>query len=174
MNYLQNHIWCSDSNWGGQYDCRHSVFFNSYEAVHAEDWKNVIDEKSAKVFMEEEYNSIRSIVLDEGRFFDDEKYKSFYNRYVPTLKSEVVKWLEENVKDRPKPGYDGQIKAWCIGSNKYNSANSSGFSLFFHRRKDAMAFIRRWSKWKKPVHYCQYFTGVRKKLDLVTLKYRDI
>lgn len=139
MNYLQNHCWIHDSNWGGMYDCRHLVNMNSYDDDYAEDWKAVVE--------------------------------TVYG--INSLKKEVVEWLEENVKDAPKPYSDNTTtKAWAVGSPDYNSWSAS-FVIGFQRRRDAMAFIKRWSKWQKPIRYCQYFTDVRKTLDTVTGKYKS-
>lgn len=140
MDYLQNHCWCSDSNWGGMYDCRHLVTLSSYRDNFTDDWNNLV-------------------------CYDEHK--------VLTLNDNVLQWLTDNVLDTDKP-YNGNTttKGWCIGSLEYRKNDScSSFSIFFQRRKDAMAFIKRWSKWKKPLQYCQYFTDVRKKLDVNTGKY---
>lgn len=149
MNYLQNHIWCSDSNWGNEFNCRHTVFFNCYEESDKQDWLAVINKEA-----------------------DSRKHEHGYTQKVINLKPEVLQWLEDNVQDVKRDHYDnGHLKAWCIGSLEYRANTSTGFSIFFLRRKDAMAFIKRWSQWKKPVSYCQYFTDIRKELDLKTLKY---
>lgn len=144
MDYLQNHCWCSQSNWDAQdYQCRHVVTLLSYSENYIGDWNSVI--------------------------FTDETD-------TPNLKPEVIDWLNQHVEDSSKP-YCGNttVKAWCIGSSEYRKTDScSSFSIFFQRRKDAMAFIKRWSKWKKPLHYWQYFTDVRKALDVTTGKYTNV
>lgn len=161
MNYLQNHIWCSDSNWGGQYDCRHLVSLTSYEEHDKEDYDNIIDPK-AEVYVDQE---------ELYRFvgFTDEQANKFCTRDVANLKPEVISWLELNVKDRPED--NGITKGWVVYSKKHRAADSIKFSIFFHRKSDAMLFIRKFSKWEKPVSYIQYFTDVRKVLDLETNRY---
>jgi len=158
MDYLKNHCWCSDSNWGGHYDCTIIVSLSSYSEGYREDW----DSLTCKV-----------------DYFDKDVYDSYVARYperdladsglgwkqINKLKPEVMYWLEANVPDN-KEG-----KAWCVGSDEYIARDSGGMSVFFQRRSDAMKFIKTWSKWKKPINYCQYFTDVRKTLDLKTLKY---
>jgi hypothetical protein len=167
MDYLQNHCWCSESNWGGKYDCRHIVSFRSYEH-DAEDWNAVIDEEADTVFDEEGFERISKFFV-EKKIDITEEVKQSYIKTVPNLKPHVLEWLENNVKDHD---YDESGKGWCVGSVKYRATDSChSFSVFFQRRKDAMAFIRAFSKYKKPVRYCQYFTDVRKTLDLETLKY---
>lgn len=166
MDYLQNHCWCSDSNWGGIYHCRHMVSLNGYRRGYKEDWNTVIDENSETYFDHESFAWISGLV--EGREPDREKYY----RPVNGLKPHVIEWLETHVADRKD---DECNKGWCIGSTEYRKSDScSNFSIFFHRRKDAMAFIRRFSKYKKPIHYCQYFSDVRKRLNLETLQYEDL
>lgn len=173
MNYLQNHIWCHDSNWGGKFDCRHTVFFNSYGVSDKEDWAALIDPNAETIFDEERFNSMVKMLTDRGREFDPEDFRENYNRSVYNLKPEVLEWLDSNVPDLNADKFDnGHCKAWAVGSTAYRAGDSaSSFGIFFQRRRDAMAFIKRWSKWKKPVYYCQYFTDVRKKLNLETLKY---
>ena len=85
-----------------------------------------------------------------------------------SLKPEVIQWLVENIPDFQKG------KGWCIGSEKYMMTDSGSASVFFQRRRDAMKFIKTWSKWKRPLFYCQYFTDIRKQLDLSTGKYVDV
>ena len=43
MDYLRNHCWCSDSNWGGNFDCQIIVSLNHYESdAYKEDWNNLL------------------------------------------------------------------------------------------------------------------------------------
>ena len=159
MDYLKNHCWCSDSNWGGHYNCTIIVSLYSYKEGYKEDWDKLT--YKADYFDEELYNTFKER-HPEYEDCEDVGWKS-----INKLKPEVISWLEDNVPD------DKAGKAWCVGSDKY-IATDSGISsaVFFQRRKDAMKFIKTWSKWKKPIHYCQYFTDIRKSLDLQTGKYK--
>lgn len=147
MNYLRNHCWCSDSNWGGNYDCEIMVVLISYEDPYKTDWENLIVKipKKKKV----QYPGFPEIEID-----------SFYR----TLKPEVIDWLHNNISD-----FKGG-KGWCIGSEDYDDCSTS-YTVFFQRRKDAMKFIKTWSVHKKPIRYVQYFTDVRKILNIETGKY---
>ena len=92
--------------------------------------------------------------------------------YTCNLRPEVLQWLEVNVIDTKVPyGNNSTTRAWCIGSCDYRKTSCTGLSVFFQRRKDAMAFIKTWSKWKRPLFYRQYFTDVVKNLDVNTGKY---
>jgi hypothetical protein len=168
MNYLQNYIWCSDSNWGGKYNCRHLVSFCSYGDEDLEDWGNLVDE-FAEVYVDNELNERFKKSLE--KFGKSVEEYTPISKNVPNLKPEVLQWLVDNVEDRPKSSGEDCLKGWCVGSTEYRNTDGGSITIFFDRRKDAMAFIKKWSKWKKPTHYCQYFTDVRKKLDLETLKY---
>ena len=170
MNYLQNHIWCSDSNWGGHYYCRHLVSLTSYVESDKEDWDNIINPKRSKYFDEEMYTlSVEALKKFSDKLINPEFLKDSYHRDVMGLREHVYQWLVDNVKDRNDKE---QPKGWCIGSDAYTSGDScSSYAIFFHRKSDAMKFIKTFSKWKKPVNYCQYFSDVRKTLDLETLKY---
>lgn len=151
MNYLRNHCWCSDSNWGGNYDCQIIVGLNCYEEDYKEDWENLMV-------------SVETTKILTSSSFPDLEVPCTY----PNLKPEVLIWLNDNVEDFQN------FKGWCIGSKDYLMTSSSSYSVFFQRRKDAMKFIKTWSKWKKPLFYCQYFTDIRKELDITTGKYREI
>lgn len=170
MDYLQNHCWCSSSHWDGKnYDCCHIVSLCSFGEGYKEDWESLVDEAAEQFFDNREYQAFAKYVeIYEGV----EAKPEHFMKTVPNLRPEILKWLEENVADR---SVKDSPKGWCVGSAQYraNDARSS-FSVFFHRRKDAMAFIRKFSKWKKPINYCQYFTDVRKKLNLKTGKYEKL
>lgn len=72
MNVLVNHCWCSDSNWGGHYNCRVIVSINRNETDYyspiTQDWKNIVDE-------DEKNDIIR-------------------------FKPDVIEWLKKNFADR--------------------------------------------------------------------------
>jgi hypothetical protein len=169
MNYLKNHCWCSDSNWGGHYDCTIIVGLSSYDDGYEQDWASLIDVDSELYDDPERYETVKEFIETNGGTFD----KTTFLTKVNNLKPEVLNWLESEVPDLAVDKYgNGHKKAWAIGSTAYRSRDSKiSFSIFFQRRRDAMAFIKRWSVWGKPINYCQYFTDVRKRLNLETKKY---
>ncbi|AUG88420.1 hypothetical protein PQC39_gp056 [Vibrio phage Vp_R1] len=121
-----------------------------------------------KVFDEKGWESQKEFFIDSNLPTASLK-KEVFMREHPYPKQEVLDWLTENVPDR-----NGK-KGWCIGSDEYIAGDScAGFTFFFQIRADAMKFIKAWSKWKKPVIYTQYFTDVRRKLNLETMKYEDM
>lgn len=176
MEYLKNHCWCNSSHWDNKnYDCQIIVSLKSYKEEYKEDWSNLIIKE--EYFDREEANNFISTLKEEHKTSKKGYTKKYYDdlhnivgkKKIAALKPEVMQWLEDNVPDFKNE------KGWCIGSKEYRANDSaSSFSIFFQRRRDALAFIKRWSKWKKPIHYCQYFTDVRKKLNLETLKYEPI
>jgi len=159
MDYLQNHIWCSDSNWGGGYDCRHLISLSMYKDHNLDDWYNIVDRNA-------DYYEVEANIA-----FRNLTGMSMEPKTVINFKPEVLQWLDNNVKDRVDPEC---IKGWCVGSIAYRASTNFSMAVFFHRRNDALAFVKKFSKWGKPVHYCQYFSDVRKKLNLETLKYEEI
>ena len=172
MDYLKNHCWCSKSHWDGEmFDCQIIVSLSSYREDYAEDWKNLI--QPVEVFSQEKMDENTAFARRCMEKYPSEGWEREINnklaatRMVPRLKPEVMKWLEDNITD-----FKGE-KGWCVGSDTYNMNDGSGYSIFMQRRSDAMKFIKTWSKWKKPIYYTQYFTDVRKKLDLTTLKYNN-
>lgn len=164
MDYLKNHCWCSSSHWDGQnYDCQIIVHLRSYDEHSKEDWNNIFSKKT--IFSEENYKLMLSrfenLSMDEEA--KDKLAKEVSYKEINYPKKEVLDWLYENIPD----------KKWCIGNDEYISNDSAcSFSFFFQRKKDAMAFINKWSKWQKPVHYRQYFKNINKVLDLETGKYK--
>lgn len=167
MNYLQNHIWCSSSNWGGvHYDCRHLVSLSSYIDADKEDWTQLVDEDAEEFFDHERRNAFKAAFEKAGHEYNTYDDKIFYKK-VKNFKPHVLEWLE-TIPDRKDPDC---VKGWCIGSMDYRNNDSLSITVFFHRKCDAMAFIKKFSKYKKATNYCQYFTDVRKRLNLQTLKY---
>jgi hypothetical protein len=153
MNVLINHCWCSDSIWGGNYSCRVIVSIDRvpenktyWEAVKnpEPDWTNL---------------------LEKDDNFEYKDGAGFPKHGTRRLRPEVIQWLKENIKDRD---CDEHKQAWAVGTDKYNSNDSLSFAIFFERPTDAMKFIKRWSSYKNPVHYLNYFKDIRRKLDLKT------
>lgn len=175
MDYLKNHCWCSHSHWDNKhYNCQIIVSIRRSEDYYESDWKELMtikkyfDEESAT----ESAQHMKDVWEDHGREYTDkdlEDYKEMVGtKEIFVLKPEVLEWLTENVPDT-KEG-----KGWCVGNSHYTATDSGiSYPVFFQRRKDAMAFIKRWSKWKKPLHYTQYFTDVRKVLNVETGKYEQ-
>jgi hypothetical protein len=171
MDYLKNHCWCSSSHWDNDhYDCQIIVNLSSYKEGCKEDWDNLTHK--VEVFSQEIYDDQVAIMKSlHDKYPESYKTdimmqpKSGYVK-ITKFKPEVMTWLDANI-----PDFNGE-KGWCVGSDAYTLGDSnSSYCVFMQRRKDAMLFIKTWSKWKKPINYCQYFTDVRKKLDLTTLKY---
>lgn len=157
MDYLQNHIWCSSSHWDGKhYDCRHLVSVGSYKE----------DDPDKEDFNKMVYYD--EVFLNKEMTYEGKTIQIEYPIKIPTFENYVFEWLDSNVKDR---GDTDSPKGWCIGDDDYRYSDKSSITVFFHRKTDAMNFIKTFSKYKKPVNYCQYFTDVRKTLDLTTLKY---
>lgn len=167
MDYLQNHCFCRESNWDGAFFyCRHLVSMDSY-GHDKDDWIQIVDEE-AETFLDERLKKICEEINEErGRETKEREYR----RSAPKLKPHVLKWLEDNVADRKGEECN---KGWCIGSAQYRATDDLSMTVFFHRKRDAMAFIKAFSKYKKPVSYCQYFTDDRKKLNLETGKYEAV
>jgi hypothetical protein len=148
MSLLLNHCWCSDSNWGGHYNCRTILTIDyvqdgkSYHDGPTEDWKNLLE--------------------DDVPFENPERIGRFET---VRLKSEVIEWLKANVKD--VEGEDHK-QGWCIGTDKYNATSGISFNIFFQRVSDAKAFAKKWSSYKNLFGYLNYFADKRYKLNLKT------
>lgn len=163
MDYYTNHCWCSSSNWDNDFfDCRHLVTIS--EEHDGDDYDKLVNtielpdvdsyERHLKVI---EGNPEMHGVLDQQHFTKPSKF----------LKNKVFAWLLANVKD------DKDGKAWCVGSLEYCSNNyAKSYTIFFKRRRDAFAFVKRWSKYKKFTSQFNYFKDKGKDLDLETMTYK--
>ncbi len=149
MNILINHCWCPDSIWGGHYDCKVIVSIyrvpegKTYYDPPCPDWSLITEH-------EVNQSTPHHLYRDTLR-----------------LRPDVIQWLNDNVKDRIDAKHP---KGWAIGTDEYNSASGISFRLFFERRADGMAFIKRWSCYKNPVYYLNYFKDIRRELDPKTLR----
>ena len=169
MRYFTNHCWCNASHWDNNvYDCRYIVSFDPI--IHT---KTLGYDDNVK-------DPDFDLLLDKRTFFDVEDYermveihkgskyehiildKKFFNRKTPVLKPHVQEWLNENVLPRPK--CNGNTNGWCMGNDSYNYKNS-GFSVFFHRKRDAMNFIKHFSVFGKPTCYFDYFKDKRSEMN---------
>jgi hypothetical protein len=102
---------------------------------------------------------------DKYQYKDEIGFPRFGTR---RLKPEVIKWLNDNVKDISDSCNENTTKAWAVGNDEYNATDSLSFSLFFQRQTDAMKFIKHWSHYKNPVDYLNYFKDIRRKLNFET------
>lgn len=174
MDYIKNICWCNSSHWDNKiFNCNIIVSISSYKEEDKEDFEKMT--KLVEVFNKDTYDNIiraaESIASEDPEKFKDYLSSIKSNKKTGFVKirvfnTEVLKWLDDNILDIKNK------KSWCVGSNDYNLSDSGSLSVFFQRRKDAMLFIKTFSKWKKPINYCQYFTDVRKTLDIKTLKYK--
>lgn len=141
MNYFSNHCWCSDSNWGGTYDCRHIVTIEFLlkggeyhrKETHNPEWYSLINHTQV---LREDLRLVRHRML----------------------KPEVLEWLNTNVKDREDETHP---KGWCIGTQEYIDKDIMGFNIFFHRLTDARAFAKKWAKHGTFDSYFNYFREIR-------------
>lgn len=169
MHYLQNHCWCSRSIWDDDhYDCRHLVTLTSYMEDQKEDWETLVDKESECFFDQSRFDINRKLL---GSDVPDSKIRKASMTMVPNFKPHVIDWLTTNVADRKDKN---SPKGWCIGNASYRNTNTLQLTVFFHRKLDAMRFIKTFSKWGKPTFYHHYFHDVRKKLDVTTLKYETL
>lgn len=166
MDYLKNHCWCRDSIWGGHYDCQIIVGLDCYQEYNQTDWDNVLDQE--KYFSQKRYEEAKEMFVGK-EYYTDDFHRGIACKTINVPKPDVVQWLHDNVPS----GKNGE-PMFAYGSKDYSSEDGAcSYSFFFQRRKDAMKFIKAWSIYKKPVYYTQYFTDVRKKLNLQTMKYED-
>lgn len=166
MHFHQNHCWCSSSNWTNEaYDARYMVSIEeniSYQHNRGDnedgksDWNSLVYEQD-NVWCQEEYDAWVETAKEHP---NDGYTEDFLKRVstksgVPTLKPDVVDWLNENVKDCASN--KEQPQGWAMGNDSYRSKGCMDITIWFYRRRDAMKFIKEWSIHKKPTTYLNYF-----------------
>lgn len=192
MTYHANHSWCSESCWNNEsFDSETMVYFSRnitlpdilennknveiLTKLENPDFENLIIEelllnekdylKTIEIVISNilEYKKLSEKEIEEIK----ERYKESYFELVPILKPEIINWLNENIKDvKNTESIDLQdIKGWCIGNNPYRTRNH-GFNIFFKRELDALKFIRKFSVFKEPIFYFDYFSDDRRNMDL--------
>lgn len=105
----------------------------------------------------------KSVCLFQDRDYNVEVITKLCTKRSRRLNDDVINWLHKNIKDQ----LDG-TKGWCVGNDEYNSRDLD-FSIWFYRRKDALAFIRQWSVYKKPTGSYNQNSYIEKKLNLETM-----
>lgn len=178
MHYHTNHSFCTNSNWDGEVfegeaivTINNKVFnysieqYNFENPIHNPDWDRLVSYES---FLDEEQ---LNKFIERAKLTNEYKdnFEEAINEHkewltindVPTLKPEIITWLNENVKDNK----DGE-KAWAFGSTKYRSNSTRFVDIFFERQTDALKFIHENSIFKEPINYFDYFNEVASEINL--------
>ena len=179
MHLHINHCYCTKPCWENVdfYDSRYMVYIE--ESVNYKHKESLNEENEENEENEDDWGDL----IYSKEFFNQEEYdeaieyyKSTDNREMverfaklratmrdaPSLKKEVIDWLNENIKDNPKN--KTQPQGWCMGNDNYRSTSLLSLTLWFYRRRDAMNFIKTWSSHKKPTTYLDYFNDIYKEL----------
>jgi len=188
MTYHTNHCWCNKCNHNDEhFNGEVMVYFGEDLSTNFIDehfdHKNPIPDPDFKrltekkpFFDEENFQMRMKYFKEKGEFLtkeeedkEREKEKKFMMSETVTLKQEVIDWLEENIEDNKDTTEKTPInerKAWCIGNDEYNSRQSYNITVFFARQKDALNFIKKWSIYKKPTFYFDYFHDDHREMDI--------
>ena len=123
-----------------------------------------------KVLSQERLESNKRMAETYPDMFTNEQLKNLAYVDCPTLKPEVVEWLNENINPQ-KNGAPG----WAMGNDEYRSACRYRLTLWFIRHSDARKFIKHWSSFGKATSYFNYFKDpiINLELDTETMKYRN-
>ena len=156
MHLHINHMFCTRPCWGKEaYWCRYlvSIERNDGKDYHDEpekDWLNLTEQFD--YYDEERYRENRGFASLKN--ITDDVLKQMAIKKARRLKPEVLEWLNNNVKERKDEDY---TQGWCCGNEDYLAFNSMSISIFFHRKAEALAFIKHWSVHKKPSSFFDYF-----------------
>lgn len=168
MHHHINHCWCSSTEHDGKtYDAPNMVEINRLESDE-DDWDKLIDIKQMTCKEKlEMFERMIKINPDRYAHMDVEQMTL---EDCPCLKSEVVEWLNENIKVQK----NGET-SWAIGNDEYRIIQNHQITLWFQRRNDAKKFIKVWSIYKKATSYFNYLADpiVNLVLDIKTNKYRN-
>lgn len=126
------------------------------------DWENLTHSKD--IFLEKEYERLKRVYKDHA-FMSEDIIRGMATKKTRSLNDEVIQWLNENVKPSSDKAMKDQPQGWAMGNDHYRATDDHNrLSIWFLRRRDAMAFIKRWSVHKKPTTFFNYFTEERKEL----------
>lgn len=185
MTYHTNHCWCSKSIYDGKHfdgevmvifsgDVSNNFIDNNDIDIDDFDFERLTEEK--KFFDQSSWDFrldyYKEKAEKKGKVFNESDYddiKHLENKKTVSLKQEVVDWLNENIEDNKGTTQDtpeNERKAWGVGNDEYNSAQSYRIHVFFARQKDALKFIERWSIYKKPTYYFDYFHDESREMDI--------
>lgn len=189
MTYHTNHSWCNESIWNENiFDGEVMVYFgknirtysiDGYKnKIENPDWKNLIhlddffNEKKYKEDIEERKKDMAEL---NKEFIEDPYHKERFIRTGKYLNPKVLEWLEENIKDKKDTNEKTPLeerKGWAIGTPAFNYEQFE-FTIFFARQLDALKFIRKFSIFKEPTQYFDYFED-RQKIEMHPKKILDI
>lgn len=164
MDYLQNHIFISECNWGGDYLCRHLVSIDTRD-----EFSIGIGGDLDRIATRVTYPASDEVIKRYSELYDGELNDAIIESLGERgyeLRPHVVDWLNNNIKSRKCDPTHPQ--GWATHEcNRFNS-----IALGFHRRNDAMKFIREFSSLGKPVYRTQYFKDHFDVYDPDTKKYK--
>ena len=190
MTYHTNHSWCNESNWDNKtFFGEAMVYFranmqtysiSSYEhKIPDPDWSNLIEMRK-DFFDEKNYQDSldfkRRLEKEFNKDFDESTFsKELFIKEGKYLKQEVIEWLNENVKDKIFADENTPLedrKGWAIGNVGFRH-KEDGVTIFFERQLDALKFIRKFSIFKEPTQYFDYFED-KQSIEMHPKKILDI
>ena len=190
MTYHTNHSWCNESNWDNKtFFGEAMVYFranmqtysiSSYEhKIPDPDWSNLIEMRK-DFFDEKNYQDSldfkRKLAKEFNKDFDESAFsKELFIKEGKYLKQEVIEWLNENVKDKKDSNENTPLeerKGWAIGNVGFRH-KEDGVTIFFERQLDALKFIRKFSIFKEPTQYFDYFED-KQSIEMHPKKILDI
>jgi hypothetical protein len=186
MTYYTNHCWCSTSNWDGKsFNGEASVDFSDSVGTDSlclykhkipdPDFERLTQKKPffdkeevlEKMERVKERRSARNEEFDEEEYLKDEM--EFCRKKTVELKPEVAEWLNANVRDVAVDKEDENTiasrKGWATGNDIYNANQNWRICVFFARQVDALKFIRKFSIYKDPTFYFDYFSDDRREME---------
>ena len=164
MIHLTGYYYCKNSCWEGKtYDSRNMVVIEMYpDNLSDDDFNNTVKQK--QYFNQEYFDDL----ITRDHLVNEPKIARIYaTKLVRVLEDKVLKWLQDNIEDNAKD----KKKGWAVGNNRYNKEGDSDFCLWFYRRKDAVKFIKTWSKYGKATQTYNQNTYIEKNLNVDTMKY---
>jgi hypothetical protein len=164
MIHLTGFYYCTNSCWDGKtYDSRNMVVIEMYpDNLSDDDFNNTVKQK---MYLNQKYYED---LLTRDHLKDEPKLARIHaTRLTRVLEDKVLKWLNDNVADNTKENEKG----WACGSSEYNKEGGSDFALWFYRRRDAVKFIKTWSKYGKATQTYNQNTYIEKNLNVDTMKY---
>lgn len=109
--------------------------------------------KQMNVFINNNFISQTNNETERKRIKENFNLSSFF------LKNEIIQWLNDNIDNKEQQN-------WTTGNQEFNFKNHNTIFVFFKKQEDALMFIEKWSVFKKPTFYFDFFNNDKREISI--------
>lgn len=130
------------------------------------DWNILSNEQI--VFDEKRYNKYikqmnvfinNNFIAQTNNETERKRIKENFNLSSFFLKNEIIQWLNDNIDNKEQQN-------WTTGNQEFNFKNHNTIFVFFKKQEDALMFIEKWSVFKKPTFYFDFFNNDKREISI--------